>query len=62
MSMSPDASDKLRGGCATQVPTVDLGGSVANADTSNEPQRFLSGLFRGSHEQWATVDKEASRS
>ena len=42
-----DASDKFCGSCITQVPTVELGGSVAIADMSHEPLGFLSGPFKG---------------
>ena len=58
VKMFPDASNKFWGSCTTQVPTVELGGSVAIADMAHEPPGFLSGRFRGSQERWATVDKE----
>ena len=41
-----DASDKFWGSCVTQVPTVELEGSVAIADMAHEPLGFLSGPFR----------------
>ena len=56
--MFPDASDKFWGSCITQVPTVELTGSVATAVMCHGPLGFLSGPFRGSQERWATVDKE----
>ena len=55
--MFPDASEKFWGSCITQVPTVELGHSVAIADMDHEPLGFLSGHFRGSEDRWATVDK-----
>ena len=58
--MFPDASDKFWGSCITQVPTVELWGSVAIADMAHEPLGFLSGPFRGSQERWAAVDKEGT--
>ena len=58
MMMFPDAGDKFWGSCITQIPTAELGGSVAIADMAHEPPGFLSGRFRGSQERWATVDKE----
>ena len=38
--MFPDASDTFWGSCITQVPTVELTGSVAMADMSHEPAGF----------------------
>ena len=46
--MFPDAKDKLWGSCITQVPTVELGGSIAIEDVAHEPLGFLNGPFRGS--------------
>ena len=56
--MFPNAGDKFWRSCITQIPTSELGGSVAIADMAHEPLGFLSGPFRGSQERWATVDKE----
>ena len=56
--MFPGASDKFWESYITQVPTVELGGSVAIADMAHEPLGFPSGPFRGSQERWAAVDKE----
>ena len=53
------ASDKFWGSCITQVPTVELGGSLSSADMSREPLGFLSRPFRSSQERWETVDKES---
>ena len=58
--MFSDASDKFCGGCITQVPTVELGGSVAIVAMAHEQLDFLSGHFRGSKERWVTGDKEGS--
>ena len=52
------ASDNHWGSFLTQVPTAELEGGVEVKKTSREPLRFLSGTFRGSHQRWATVDKE----
>ena len=46
--MFRDSGDKLSGICITQVPTVELGGSIAIEDVAHEPLGFLNGPFRGS--------------
>ena len=40
--MFADASDKFWGSSITQVPTVELGGSVVIASMAYEPPGFLS--------------------
>ena len=54
----PDASDNHRGSFSTQAPTAELEDGVEVENMSHEPLGFLSGTFRGSQQQWATVDKE----
>ena len=49
--MFPDASDKFRGGCITNVPTVEYGVRVAVEDMGYEPSGFLSGPSRDSQER-----------
>ena len=56
--MFPDASEKVWGSCTTQVPTVELRGSVAIADMAYEPLGFWSRPSRGWQERWTTLDKE----
>ena len=53
-----DERDNVRGSCITQVPTVELKGSVSISDMSHEPVGFLSGLFKGSQQRWGNVGKE----
>ena len=50
--MFADASDKFWGSCITQVPMVELGGSVGIADMG-----FFF-FFRGAQERWEIVEKE----
>ena len=47
----PDANDKFWGSFITQALTVELTGSDAIADMSNEPLGFLSESFRGSQKR-----------
>ena len=56
--MLPSASDEIWGSCVTQVPTVELEGSVAFAEMSHETPGFLSGTFRGTQGRRAAADKE----
>ena len=56
--MFSDASEKVWESCITQVPTVELRGSVSILDMPQEPLGLLSGPYRGSQERWATLDKE----
>ena len=51
----PDASDKALGSCITQVPTVELTGSISITDMFHEPLGFLSRssrVWRSNGELW----------
>ena len=56
--MFPDASDEHWASFLTQVHQEELDRGVPVEDLTHEPLGFLSGIFRGSQQRWATADKE----
>ena len=56
--MFPDASDEHWGSFLTQMPQEELDRDVSAEDMTQKPLGFLLGIFKGSQQRWATVDRE----
>lgn len=56
--MFPDVDNLFRGCCLTQVPPTELLSRMPVMGMAHKPLAFLSGSFKGSQLNWATVDME----